>query len=296
MGNEIGAVGDPAGLPGSQAVQGAVLPARLCVDAQEPVAAAVGGYQGQSGRAPCGEYTGTAPFGAIVVEPQKKAGLRGVDTLHIIDGQQRLTTLQYVLAGIRLTARELKIDTVATYLAAVLDNPNPTTMADAEVEVFKVWPTFSDQDNFRSTMTAPDRATLKARYPDHFTKAGSFRVIGIDHPPALNAIWYFAEAAEQWLKDNGASAIEDLVMAVLMDMKVVMILLEEGDDARDTSRDFERPRCRTPCHRLDPQPSLHDSRSPDRERQDLVRHQVAPVRGPHLERDRTTRTHDQATA
>ena len=26
-------------------------------------------------------------LGAIVVEPQKKAGLKGVDTLHIIDGQ-----------------------------------------------------------------------------------------------------------------------------------------------------------------------------------------------------------------
>src|SRR3546814_10027067 len=38
-------------------------------------------------------------LGAIVVEPQERRGLRGVDTQHIIDGQQRLTTLQYVLAA-----------------------------------------------------------------------------------------------------------------------------------------------------------------------------------------------------
>uniref|UniRef100_UPI0013D8B45D GmrSD restriction endonuclease domain-containing protein n=1 Tax=Acinetobacter baumannii TaxID=470 RepID=UPI0013D8B45D len=60
-------------------------------------------------------------LGAIVVEPQEKVGLRGVDTLHIIDGQQRLTTLQYVLAGIRLATRELNITDYDSYLAAVLD-------------------------------------------------------------------------------------------------------------------------------------------------------------------------------
>ena len=128
---------------------------------------------------------GTQPaphfLGAIVVEPQEKVGLRGVDTLNIIDGQQRLTTLQYVLVGIRLATRELKITDYDSYLAAVLDNPNPTTMANAEVEVFKVWPTFSDQKAFLLAMTADKLATLQARYPAHFTQAGTFRRIGIVH-------------------------------------------------------------------------------------------------------------------
>src|SRR5882672_5708709 len=34
-------------------------------------------------------------LGAVVLEPQSRTGLLGVETLHIIDGQQRLTTLQY---------------------------------------------------------------------------------------------------------------------------------------------------------------------------------------------------------
>lgn len=172
-------------------------------------------------------------LGAIVVEPQEKVGLRGVDTLHIIDGQQRLTTLQYVLAGIRLATRELNITDYDSYLAAVLDNPNPTTMANAEVEVFKVWPTFSDQKAFVSAMTADKLATLQARYPAHFTQAGTFRRIGIVHPPALNAIWNFAEWAKAWIEANGgADAVEALVMAVLTDLKVVLIQLEKGDDAQ----------------------------------------------------------------
>ena len=172
-------------------------------------------------------------LGAIVVEPQKKTGLKGVDTLHIIDGQQRLTTLQYILAGIRLATRELGISDYDTYLAAVLDNPNQNTMANPEVEVFKVWPTFSDQKPFQGTMTADTLGTLKRRYPAHYTQQGSFRRIGVVHPPALNAVWNFAEWAMDWIKANGGSgAVEALVMAVLTDLKVVLIQLEDGDDAQ----------------------------------------------------------------
>ncbi|HGT8243175.1 TPA: DUF262 domain-containing protein, partial [Escherichia coli] len=53
--------------------------------------------------------SGTKPtphfLGAVVLEPQLKNSLLGVDTIHIIDGQQRLTTLQYILASIRLSLR-----------------------------------------------------------------------------------------------------------------------------------------------------------------------------------------------
>ena len=180
---------------------------------------------------------GTTPaphfLGAIVVEPQDKFGLRGVDTLHIIDGQQRLTTLQYVLTGIRLATRELKIEDYESYLADVLDNPNPSTMANANVEVFKVWPTFSDQKAFLEAMTADKLVTLQTRYPAHFTQANTLRRIGIVHPAALNAIWNFADWAKTWIEDNGGvDAVEALVMAVLTDLKVVLIQLEKGDDAQ----------------------------------------------------------------
>jgi hypothetical protein len=172
-------------------------------------------------------------LGAIVVEPQERTSLRGVDTLHIIDGQQRLTTLQYVLAGFRLAALELGAKEVESFLVGVLDNPNPDTMAIPEVEVFKVWPTFSDQKHFLASMTAKKLDTLKTRYPEHFTQAGHFRKVGIIHPGALHAVWSFAEFAKTWIGANGGSlAMEALVMAVLKDLKVVLIQLERGDDAQ----------------------------------------------------------------
>ncbi|VCU71385.1 hypothetical protein PIGHUM_03469 [Pigmentiphaga humi] len=181
--------------------------------------------------------TGATPaphfLGAIVVEPQDKSGLRGVDTLHIIDGQQRLTTLQYILAGIRLATRELGIVDYDSYLAAVLDNPNRSTMGNADVEIFKVWPTFSDQKAFVEAMTADKLPTLQSRFPAHFTQAGTFRRIGIIHPAALDAIWNFAEWAKEWIVANGGTdAVEALIMAVLNDLKVVLIQLEKDDDAQ----------------------------------------------------------------
>jgi hypothetical protein len=171
-------------------------------------------------------------LGAIVVEPQERTGLKGVDTLHIIDGQQRLTTLQYVLAGIRLATRELGIKEIDSFLVGVLDNPNRDTMAQPDVEVFKVWPTFSDQKHFIAAMTAEKLDILKVRYPAHFTQAGHFRKIGILHPGALEAVWNFADWAKAWIARSGPESAEYLVEAVLKDLKVVLIQLEKGDDAQ----------------------------------------------------------------
>lgn len=181
--------------------------------------------------------TGTTPaphfLGAIVVEPQERFSMRGVDTHHIIDGQQRLTTLQYVLAGLQLAARELGFTGLDSDLKSVLENPNPDTMAAPDVEIFKVWPTFSDQAAFKSVMTAGSLAKLKAKFPDHFTQAGHFRKIGIFHPGALEAVWSFAEWVKEWAAGNGGpSSLEALAMAVLRDLKVVLIHLEKGDDAQ----------------------------------------------------------------
>src|SRR5260370_1357719 len=80
-------------------------------------------------------------LGAIVLEPQERRGLRGVETYHIIDGQQRLTTLQYFLVAMAMAMREHAPSAVLTLIEACLWNPNPDTMEQPEIERFKVWPT-----------------------------------------------------------------------------------------------------------------------------------------------------------
>lgn len=174
-------------------------------------------------------------LGAAVLEPQPRHGLLGVEALHIIDGQQRLTTLQYVLAALAITLRGRQETALLSLVDGCLRNPNPETMKKPEMEKFKLWPTFRDQQDFRKAMDAQSLDELRQRFPSSFTQGGQLRKIGMDHPPALEAIWYFNDRLEGWLKDDEASyahRINAVTEAVLRDLSIVSISLGEEDDAQ----------------------------------------------------------------
>lgn len=176
-------------------------------------------------------------LGAIVLEPQPRRGLRGVDSFHIIDGQQRLTTLQYFLAALGMALRETNITAILTVIEGCLWNPNPDTMEQPEIERFKVWPTFRDRETYQSAMEAETRDELRSRFGAHFTQRGSLYRIGIDHPSALEAIWFFREQIDAWVaEENGGASLsqqlESLAEAVLRDLRLVSISLDETDDAQ----------------------------------------------------------------
>lgn len=175
-------------------------------------------------------------LGAVVLEPQQREGLIGVELCHIIDGQQRLTTLQFALASLLLALRMSGNDAFANIVIGCLRNVNPETMRDPAVEVFKVWPTFRDRSNYRSALTAADLNEMRTRFKPHFTQGGELRKIGMEHPPALAALWYFTYQFSQWLAptDGQTSAVraEALVLAILRDLKLVSIVLDADDDAQ----------------------------------------------------------------
>jgi len=81
-------------------------------------------------------------LGATVLEPQQRSGLLGVEASNIIDGQQRLTTLQYFLAALAIILRQEEQTTLLSLVEGCLWNANTDTMQQPELEVFKVWPTF----------------------------------------------------------------------------------------------------------------------------------------------------------
>lgn len=175
-------------------------------------------------------------MGAVVLEPQKKPGLLGVERFHIIDGQQRLTTLQYVLTAVCHVLRELEQIKLLPLVEGCLANPNPATMEDSEVERFKLWPTFRDRQQFVGAMTAIAVDQWRERFPESFTKAGGLKKIGAVHPPALEAIYFFREAMLEWAKDTSESDLPVRVLAltsaVLTDLSIVCISLGEDDDAQ----------------------------------------------------------------
>ncbi|MGH6923291.1 MAG: DUF262 domain-containing protein [Propylenella sp.] len=176
-------------------------------------------------------------LGAIVLEPQERQGLKGVETYHIIDGQQRLTTLQYFLSALAMRVRAASDPSLASAIENCLWNTNPDTMQNPEVERFKVWPTFRDREPYRSAMSAEGPDELRSRFAASFTQGGSLRKIGWEHPAALEAIWFFHDKIGEALSANDAQGtpaqrLEQLTISTLRDLKVVWISLEANDDAQ----------------------------------------------------------------
>lgn len=183
-----------------------------------------------------GNVTAAHFMGAVVLEPQKKSGLIGVERHHIIDGQQRLTTLQYVLVALTHILREKKHQKLLPLVEACLLNPNPETMEEQSVEQFKLWPTFRDRRQYELAMKAQTIEVLQERFPESFTQQGHLRKIGVSHPPALEAILFFYGAMNDWIREvsdqSGVDSGMALTTAILTDISVVCISLGEEDDAQ----------------------------------------------------------------
>ncbi len=175
-------------------------------------------------------------LGAIVLDPQPKSGLIGVDTLHIIDGQQRLTTLQFILKSVLLALKDVDTTAVTEIILGTLKNPNPDTMHNPSIEVFKVWPTFRDRKHYQKAFGVEQLDELRTAFPANFTQHGTLRKIGMRHPPPLEAIWFFTKRFEKWIREAGEDKIKTrsqaLATSILRDLKVVSIVLDEKDDAQ----------------------------------------------------------------
>lgn len=175
-------------------------------------------------------------LGAVVLDPQPRVGLIGVDTLHIIDGQQRLTTLQFALKSVLIVLKLSNTPALSEIISGTLKNTNPDTMRDSAIEVYKVWPTFRDRKDYRAAIEAIGRDELKSIFPNSFTQRDTIRKVGVQHPSPLEAIWFFTECFENWIKEGEDKEVsiraETLATAILQDLKVVSIVLDENDDAQ----------------------------------------------------------------
>ena len=87
-------------------------------------------------------------MGAVVLEAGSGYTTRKVPTLLVIDGQQRLTTIQLFLAALRDAALENGCERVAGDLERYIFNTDEHLMEEPEVERFKLWPTRYDREQF----------------------------------------------------------------------------------------------------------------------------------------------------
>ena len=156
-------------------------------------------------------------LGAIVLDqPLTPAGYIAVR--HVIDGQQRLTTLQLLLDAAQWVAERHGAPMDAQALRVLVCNE--PAIAQQPHEVFKVWPTDRDQEAFRAAMD--NELTV---------------------PPALasssiaSGHAFFVQQIEAWAEvtgdqDKAIARIRALTQTLRDFLKVVVIDLEPGDNAQ----------------------------------------------------------------
>lgn len=175
-------------------------------------------------------------MGAIVLLPGYAPGQR-LSFKEVIDGQQRLTTAQIILIALRDLAAAMGIDDVAVDLRRITRNEG--RMENPAVEQWKVWPTDSDQEAFRSVVEAGSRLTVSQRFPDRGARRRRLPPVGI---PGAYLYFYDAMLAFVALANEDADCptelpvedrrrrINDLLTALQNHFQVVCIDLEPSDD------------------------------------------------------------------
>ncbi|MEU8020956.1 DUF262 domain-containing protein [Micromonospora haikouensis] len=154
-------------------------------------------------------------LGAIVLERLPPAPGR-VLAMNVIDGQQRLTTLQVLLSACWAAAREHSAENAEALLKMSLFNTRQLVHPSRPYERYKVWPSLPDREAFERLFTAdlPPQRT------------GEHRL--------LAARRYFDDEVRTWLLE-GQKPIERadaLVIALRERLGLVEIQLEGHDDAQ----------------------------------------------------------------
>ena len=198
-------------------------------------------------------------MGAVVLEARGGFSAGRVPSFQVVDGQQRLTTFQLFLAAARDYAVGAGFADTAEKIGDYMLNDKPHLMENAEVEIYKVWPTEFDRGLFIDIMQG-DRKKLRKKYVSSFyakrDKVYDYKTV----PRLLSAYGYFydhikhsvesddledefapapnpdeSDSDEVESTQNGTpdeAKLDALWQALVEEFKVVEIVLEDGDDAQ----------------------------------------------------------------
>lgn len=154
-------------------------------------------------------------LGAIVLQ-QQTSEIGNLSLRTVIDGQQRLTTLQVMFDAIHGVLVERNHHSLAQQMQNLVKNQ------DAYISVpddkFKVWPTNRDRAAFNEVMeeTQPDYSKLEHR-----------------DSRLARAHQYFSQQVREWLSDDaGESKAAALVTGVASKLDLVVIELMADEDAQ----------------------------------------------------------------
>ena len=159
-------------------------------------------------------------MGAIVIAQIKTFG-KQVQAFEVIDGQQRLTTFQLLMAALRDVAGTHSLEYAAESAKHLV---NEGVMENAAIERFKLWPSLADRRAFTHVV---DPAAIVPGL-DGIDPEGDVAV-----RPATAAHAYFVEKIQVHICPCGVYDVfrlEKLFEALKTGLAVVSIELEGGDD------------------------------------------------------------------
>ncbi len=168
---------------------------------------------GENKQAIAEQRAGSHFMGAVVLQ-QQMVGAAELDTRSVIDGQQRLTTLQLLLDAAQEVFETDGFVKEARQLRRLVLNDEDFATADPD-HIFKLWPTLVDQEAFRLAMS-------------NELVAGE-----LDTMPIVQAHAFFQLQIRQWLEqtaDGAGHKANALVIALLGLLQMVVIDLDPTDD------------------------------------------------------------------
>lgn len=154
---------------------------------------------------------GVAPhfLGAIVCD-QMPSSTGGIDERAVIDGQQRLTTLMLLTRGVLDALVELDSELVGQVRRLLW---NPADQVTQPHELYKLWPRRRDRDVWKSVMD-------DGKIPEG------------EHPYEKARRFFAVQSTEAITGEDGVDRSEALVHALVGLFKLVVIDLEDNDDAQ----------------------------------------------------------------
>ena len=156
-------------------------------------------------------------LGAIVLQ-QRNVSIQSVPHRWVIDGQQRLTTLQIIIDAVQACMEKNGLTTPAGRLKNLIENEDDYRQETDDI--FKLWPTNRDRDAYREVMGASppiDYANLKHK---------GERIV--------EAHKYFGNAAQEYiLGEEMSQKANALEIALKQLLKIVVIDLDADEDAQE---------------------------------------------------------------